>query len=68
MIKRFNLNMPAELFDELQKLADERGVTPTDLLRQFAKLGLLIAKTEKDPNSQLILREGDQERIIVLLS
>jgi hypothetical protein len=66
-LKRYNLTLPAELFDEIQQLADERHTTVVDLLRRFIKLGLLAIKLEEDPDAALIIREGDQERQILIL-
>jgi hypothetical protein len=65
--KRYNLVMPEELFDELELVADSRGTTVVDLLRRFVKLGLLAVKLEEKQDSALLIREGDTERVIVLL-
>ncbi len=65
--KRYHLVLPEELFNEVQRLADERGTTVVDLLRRFVKLGLLTAEVEATPDAQLVIREGDREQRLLLL-
>jgi hypothetical protein len=65
--KRYNLSLPEQLYEELGREANERGVTIVELLRSFIKLGLLIMKMEKKDDVSLIIREGDVEREIILL-
>lgn len=67
MPKRYNLNLPDELYDEVEAIAKERSVSVVAVLKQFIKLGLLVAKIEKDPNSELIIREGEKEKVILLM-
>lgn len=67
MPKRFNLVIANDLFNAVQAVADERGVTVTEVIRQFMKLGLLAAAIEKEPGSELVIREGGQERVLVLM-
>lgn len=66
-MKRYNLVVPEDLFNELQQLAEARGTTVADLLRRFIKLGLIALQVDQDPNSALIIREGGTEREILLL-
>ncbi len=63
---RYNLALPKELFDELKKVADEKGMTVVEILRKFIKLGLLILEVQDKPGSALIIREGDTERQILI--
>lgn len=65
--KRYNLVLPEELFNEIQKLADEKHTTVLDVLRRFIKLGLIAARVEETPDAALIIREGTTEREIILL-
>lgn len=62
--KRYHMEIPAELFDELQALADKNDTTVADLLRRFIKLGLLAAQTE---DGGLYVREGDEIHKLVLI-
>lgn len=65
-VYRYNLALPKELFDELKKAADEKGMTVVEILRKFIKLGLLILEIQDKPGSALIIREGDTERQILI--
>jgi hypothetical protein len=65
--KRYNLVLPQELFDEVQRIAAERHSTVVEVLRQFIRLGLLVAQAEQDPNAAFIYRQGDKERAIMLV-
>lgn len=63
-MKRYNLVMPQELFDEVERVAMARGTTTADLLRRFTKLGLMVIGLEDVPDSKLFIREnGKQTRI-----
>lgn len=55
--QRYTLTLPTELYQELTTLADRRGMTIKELVRQFMKLGLLVAKFEETPNTGLFLKE-----------
>ena len=65
--KRYNLVLPQPLFDELQKIADERHSTVLEVLKQFIRLGLLVSKTEMSPGARVIVREGERERELMLI-
>ncbi len=64
--KRYNLVIPEDLFAEVQKLADSRGVSVVDIFRQFTKLGLLAYKVA-DHGGNVIIRENQAEQRIVFL-
>jgi len=65
---RYNLNIPVDLFTDLQETAKKRGVTLIELLRNYIRLGLLVSKKmENDPGVIFILREGEKETQIALL-
>lgn len=66
-VKRYNLVLPEELFNEVQRIADERQTSVVDILRRFIKLGLLADRIEKSPDSALLIREGNIERQIILV-
>lgn len=66
-LKRYNLVLPAELFDEVQQLADKQHTSVVEMLRKFIKLGLLAIQIEETSDATLLIREGDTEREIILL-
>lgn len=55
-MKRYNLVLPDDLFNQVQDLADRRHTTVAETLRKFIKLGLLVMT---DPGVSLIRKEGD---------
>jgi hypothetical protein len=65
--KRFNLLLPQVLFDELEAVAERRHTSVVELLRRFIKLGLIADQIEMSPDAELIIREGDVERRILLI-
>lgn len=66
-VKRYTLVLPQDLFDEVQEVADARHTTVVGQLRQFIKLGLLAARLEEEPDSALLIREGESEKEIRIL-
>jgi hypothetical protein len=65
--KRYNLILPEELYQEVQRVAESRHTTVVEMLRRFVKLGLLVAKAEESPDTAFIIRKGDKEQELVLL-
>lgn len=66
-IKRYNLALPEELFNEVQQLAEKRQTTVVELLRRFIKLGLIAAQVEDTPGAAIFIRDGDTERQIIFI-
>ena len=66
-LKRYNLVIPEELFNEVQQLADKQHTTVVEVLRRFVKLGLIASAMEEKPDAALILREGKVEREVLLI-
>ena len=66
-LKRYNLVLPEDLFNEVQRVADSQHTTVVELLRRFIKLGLLATKVQQTPGAALLIREGEHEREIILL-
>lgn len=66
-VKRYNLTLPEELFDEVQALADRKQTTVVELLRRFIKLGLLAAAVEDMPDGAFFIRENGVERQIIFI-
>lgn len=63
-MKRYNLDLPAELFGDLRSVADRQHTTVVDVIRRFIRLGLAVEKTQE---STLYIREGDSFSKIILL-
>ncbi len=63
-MKRYNLDMPVELFEDLRLVADRQHTTVVDIIRRFVRLGLAV---EKSADSTLYIREGDSFSKIILL-
>ncbi len=66
-VKRYNLVLPMDLFNAIQQIADEEQTTVVEMLRRFIKLGLIAIDIARDPNSKLIIREGNRDQEILLL-
>lgn len=67
-IKRYNLALPEDLYDELQCLAQSEHTTILDLIRRFIKLGLVATQIEKDPNAKIVIHEGNRQRELVFFA
>ncbi len=65
-LKRYNLVLPTELYNDIKQAADKENTTVVDLLRKFIKIGLLVLETQEEPGSALIIREGDTEQQILI--
>ena len=65
--RRYSLVLPAGLFDEVERLAESKGMPVVDVFRQFTKLGLLVAQTEETPDTYFCIRSGNEERKVILL-
>jgi metal-responsive CopG/Arc/MetJ family transcriptional regulator len=65
-LKRYSVSLPDELFNDIQQIAERQQITLVDVLRKCIKLGLIASKADNDPNLELIIREGDTERILTL--
>jgi hypothetical protein len=63
-MKRYNLELSVELFDELRQVADRQHTTMVDVVRKFIKLGLAI---ENIPDSNLYIREGNSFSRLIFL-
>ena len=66
-LKRYNLVLPEELFAELEKIAAKRHTSVVEVLRRYIKLGLLVEQIDERPGVELLIREGERERQIVLI-
>jgi len=66
-LKRYNLVLPEELFAELERMASKRHTSVVEVLRRYIKLGLLVEQIDERPGAELLIREGEHERQIVLI-
>ena len=64
---RFNVVLTEPLYNEIHKIAEKRGSTDVEVVRQFIRLGLLLAKSEESPDMKVLLCEGDSTRELVLI-
>jgi hypothetical protein len=60
--KKLTINVAPELHEELQKMAEERGITVTELIRRAVALEKFIYDNR---DSELLLKDGDKVREIV---
>lgn len=63
----FHLRMPAALNEEIEAIAARYGVSKTELMRRFLKLGLVSIALQEHPTDALIVREGDTEKEVMLI-
>lgn len=63
-MKRYNLVMPEELYNELKAVSDKKQLTVVDVMRNFIKLGLLVDKLN-DEGAEIIIRQGATEKQII---
>lgn len=54
---RYTLSLPSEIYNELKGMAEQRGVSIKEVVRQSLKFGLVAIKLEEDPNTEIIIRE-----------
>ena len=66
-VKRYSLVLPGPLFEEVQKVADERQTSVVEIIKKFLRLGLLVADAEKSPDTAFIIRKGDEEQRLLLV-
>jgi hypothetical protein len=68
-VQRFQLNLNAEVYSELRRLAEERGTSVTEIIRQFIDLGFVALEVEQDPDADLAIRRksGEVEVLRLLL-
>jgi ATP-dependent Clp protease ATP-binding subunit ClpA len=66
-VKRYNLVLSDEMYQQVQARAEQENASVVDLLRRFVKLGLLAMRLAEEPDSGLIMRERGVERQILLL-
>jgi hypothetical protein len=66
-VKRYNLVLSETLYAELEEAARKRHTSVVDMLRRYIRLGLLVEEIDANPQAELLIREGERERQIVLI-
>ena len=65
--RRCNFFLPTKLYEELQGVTANKGITFSELMRKYIKLGLIVSALEDEPGSKLIIRTDDTEKEIILI-
>jgi hypothetical protein len=60
--KKLTINVSPELHEDLQRMANERGITITELIRRAVALDKFV---HEHRDAELLLREGNKVRQIV---
>lgn len=66
-VKRYNLVIPTTLYEEVEALAKANHTTVVEVLRKFIRLGLVAHAVQESKDSQLIIRDGESERELLIL-
>jgi ATP-dependent Clp protease ATP-binding subunit ClpA len=66
-LKRYQLVVPSDLFDAVQRIAAREEATVIEVLRRFIRLGLLVTEMQQRPGAALIVRDEDGERQLLLV-
>jgi len=64
---RYNLVLPKDVYEEVKTVARERNTSVLEVFKQFIRIGLMVVAIGKSPDKHLIIREGEQEREIIIL-
>ena len=54
---RYTLSLPTEVYNELREIAERRGLSVKDVVRQCLKIGLVAIKLDEDPDKELLVKE-----------
>lgn len=63
-MRRYNLNLPAEVVERLEALAVEKGTNVQTIIRRFIILGLTAVELEQNPDDGLIIRKNGTDRLV----
>jgi hypothetical protein len=66
--KRYNFVLPTDLYNELFRVAENRNMKVIELLRMFVKLGLWLLQELESPGTQLVIKNGDKERELLIFN
>lgn len=63
-IKRINMNLNKKTYDELEKLAEEKGKTISEIIRDALALELWFEETREEGGRILVERNGKAREIV----
>lgn len=63
-MKRFNLSMSEDLFEELEALAAKNSTSVTELMRSFVKLGLVHCALEEKGGRMIVEEASGEQRTL----
>lgn len=63
-----SLNMPTSLWAYLTEMAQKQNVSTIALIQEFIKLGMVAVTIQEDPDSALLIQEGDKVRELILFT
>ena len=63
---RYNLAIPTDSYETLQKISAQEATSVADLLRRATKLLLFVRSIKDDPDARLLIARGDEIQEIVL--
>jgi len=64
---RYNLVLPKDVYEAVKAVARDRNTSVLEVFKQFIRIGLMVVAIDKSPDKHLIIREGEQEREIIIL-
>lgn len=62
---RYNLILPAELYKDILRSAESRGMKVVDMMRLLMKISVWVLHELDTPGTKFVLKNGDSEREIV---
>lgn len=65
-MKAIKLDIPVDLYRELEVIAVQMEVKPIEVIRELLKVGLLAYYLEINPDAELIIRENGEERPLII--
>lgn len=63
---RFNLKMPTDLFNTIDALAHEQGISNTQMMIHFFKVGLLLYQHRANGGDVILRKDGVDTNVIFL--
>jgi hypothetical protein len=62
-VKRYTFDIPAGLYEDLARSAEENETSIVETLRKFIRLGVIASK----PGTVILLRKEDHEQPVMLV-
>lgn len=64
-MKRYNMVIPTELYNDVEALANSKHIAVIELLRNFIKFGMTISKLN-DEGAEIIVRQNGVDKQILI--